>query len=155
MYANTNKIKILHLENNAEDAWLIEAALTRGQLHCEILVVSTRAEFIVALRNFAPDIILSDHLMDDLGSLDALAIVQYSGFKIPFILVSGNKEEYMVRLNAQGMNDYIMKDRLQRLPGAIVNAIWHHSLEARLLKLRDSKEGNSSSYNTLKGEHRA
>jgi CheY-like chemotaxis protein len=132
----TNKIiKVLHLEDSPDDAFFLDLALQKGKLRYEIKVVECRADFIKELSRFLPDVILSDHSLPGFNSLEALAILKYSGLKIPFILVSGySSEEYVVSLMEEGMDDYIMKDRLQRLPVAIINALKKYHFEKELLK---------------------
>jgi two-component system sensor histidine kinase UhpB len=53
--------------------------------------------------------------------------------RVPFILVTATvSEEYAVNIMKEGAADYILKDRLQRLPNAIWNAIEKMEMEARL-----------------------
>jgi DNA-binding response OmpR family regulator len=133
-------IKVLHLEDSPDDAFFVSLALAKGKPKMEILVVDTRAAFIQELRRFMPDIILSDHSLPAFNSLEALAIVKYSGLKIPFILVTGSPaEEYVVGVLEEGMDDFILKDRLARLPAAIENALRKYKLEEKLEKLMKEK----------------
>jgi DNA-binding response OmpR family regulator len=130
-------IKVLHLEDSPDDAFFVSLALAKGKPKMEILVVDTRAAFI---QEFMPDIILSDHSLPAFNSLEALAIVKYSGLKIPFILVTGSPaEEYVVGVLEEGMDDFILKDRLARLPAAIENALRKYKLEEKLEKLMKEK----------------
>jgi CheY-like chemotaxis protein len=123
----TGAIKILHLEDMPEDAMIINRAI-KAILNCEILVVDNRVAFIQQLRRFLPHIILSDHSLPHFTSLEALAILKYAGHKIPFILVSGTTDEkYIARLMEEGMDDYISKDRLDRLPAAILSLVKQYS----------------------------
>ncbi|HEX8461619.1 MAG TPA: PAS domain S-box protein, partial [Segetibacter sp.] len=64
------------------------------------------------------------------NSIEALAIFQKKGFKIPFILVTAAmSDEFAVSALHNGANDYILKDRLNRLPVAIINALEKFRLE--------------------------
>ncbi len=46
---------------------------------------------------------------------------------IPFILITATvSEEFAVNVMKEGASDYILKDRLQRLPSAVINAIEKH-----------------------------
>ncbi|MEP7257203.1 MAG: PAS domain S-box protein [Flavitalea sp.] len=124
------KLKILHLEDYASDAMLVRRALQKGNLDFEKLVVDTKAGFVKALKDFSPDIILSDHSLPSFNSHDALTILQEMGMKIPFILITANiSEEFAVDVIKRGADDYILKDRLQRLPNAIHNALEKFRLE--------------------------
>jgi sigma-B regulation protein RsbU (phosphoserine phosphatase) len=56
--------------------------------------------------------------------MEALNIVKDKGLDIPFILVTGTvSEEFAVSAMKAGANDYILKDRLTRLPSAIQSCL--------------------------------
>jgi len=116
-------IKILLLEDNPADAELISRELSRSGMLFSMHVVDTREEFIIALNNFEPDIILSDHTLPSFNSLEAFAIVN-KNYNIPFVLVTGSvSEEFAVTCMKAGVNDYILKDSLIRLPAAVNNIL--------------------------------
>ncbi len=85
------KLKILHLEDVSSDAVLVSNQLKKSKLHCEILVVDTIDKFITELKEFTPDIILSDHSLPSFNSHEALTILHETGLEIPFILVTTTK----------------------------------------------------------------
>ncbi len=117
-------IKILHLEDFPPDAELVKRSLRKANIHFDSLVVDNKANFEKALKEFAPDVILSDHTLPNFDSLLALQLVKDAGLTIPFILVTATvSEEYAVEVMKLGACDYILKDRLQRLPLAVVNAM--------------------------------
>ena len=70
------KLKILHLENSAGDAVSIEEELKRSDLEVKSKLVDTRQDFIDALQNFKPDIVLSDSSLHPFHSSEALEIVK-------------------------------------------------------------------------------
>src|SRR5450432_650824 len=124
------KIKILHLEDFPEDAELVEFELHTGKINFEKRVVDNKEDYKKLLSDFIPDIILSDHSLPSIDSFQALAILKEKGLDIPFILVTATmSEEFAVNIMKQGAADYILKDRLQRLPSAIINSIKKHRLE--------------------------
>jgi PAS domain S-box-containing protein len=124
------KIKILHLEDCPEDAELVGFELDKGKMKFEKVVVDNKEDYIKMLDHFSPDIILSDHSLPSFDSFNALAILKEKRLDIPFILITSTmSEEYAVDIMKQGASDYILKDRLQRLPSAIINSIRKHSLE--------------------------
>jgi len=70
------------------------------------------------------DIVLSDYYLPQFDAPQALAVLQASGVDLPFIVVSGSVgEDTAVAAMRAGATDYIMKDRLQRLPGAVGRAL--------------------------------
>ncbi|MEO6290499.1 MAG: ATP-binding protein [Ginsengibacter sp.] len=123
------KIKILHLEDSLSDAELADYELHKGNLVFEKRVVDNREEYEKMLSDFNPDIILSDHSLPSFNSFKALAILKERKLDIPFILVTATmSEEFAVDIMKQGADDYILKDRMQRLPSAVANSIEKHRL---------------------------
>ena len=117
-------LKILHIEDIPSDAELIERTLKKSGIAFQKLLVDTKEEYIKALDNFKPDIILSDHSLPAFNSLEALNILKQRGANTPFILITSTvSEEFAVSVMKEGASDYVLKDRLQRLPNAIINAI--------------------------------
>lgn len=117
-------IKILHLEDLASDALFVERELQKNEIIFETKLVDSRSAFIDGLTTFKPDIILSDHSLPSFNSYEALTIVRGMGYDIPFILLTGNvSEEFAVKMMKAGAWDYILKDRIQRLPSAITGAM--------------------------------
>jgi DNA-binding NtrC family response regulator len=122
-------LKILHLEDVPLDAELVSHELRKGKIQFEQLVVDNKEDFINALKDFSPDIILSDHNLPSLNSIDALKIIKDEGLKIPVILVTAAmSEEFAVDVMKGGAIDYVLKDRLQRLPTAIKSAMENYLL---------------------------
>ncbi|MEO5893132.1 MAG: PAS domain S-box protein [Ferruginibacter sp.] len=120
----TKALRILHLEDLPADALLVAKALKKAGFVFEELVVETRERFIDALKNFSPDVILADHSLPSFNSAEALEIFQGTGLKIPFILLTAAmSEEFAVGILRKGAEDYILKDRLNRLPNAILSAL--------------------------------
>jgi PAS domain S-box-containing protein len=120
-------LKILHIEDIPSDAELVERILKRSGIIFEKLIVDCRKEYINALSQFQPDIILSDHSLPSFNSLEALNILKQTRMDIPFILITATvSEEFAVNVMREGASDYILKDRLQRLPSAVINAIEKH-----------------------------
>jgi signal transduction histidine kinase/FixJ family two-component response regulator len=119
-----DQIKILLLEDQQLDAELIKRALVKGNIDFELLVVSTKTKFKEALRDYSADIILSDHSLPDFDSHEALEIIRDMGLIIPFILITSTMtDEFAVKVMQAGAHDYIIKDRLLRLPSAVTNLI--------------------------------
>ncbi len=128
-------LKILMLEDIEEDAVLIERVLEKEHFKFTRLRVDTRESFINALKEFTPDVILSDHSLPQFNSVDALVICKQSEIVVPFILVTGAvSEEFAVNCLKRGADDYILKSNLSRLPMAIHHAIRQHENERGRLK---------------------
>src|SRR3989442_5779877 len=65
------------------------------------------------------DVVLSDYSMPRFDAPAALALLQEHAVAVPFIVVSGSVgEDTAVAAMKAGATDYVMKDRMQRLPPA-------------------------------------
>lgn len=120
----SKKLKILHLEDLPGDAGLVQRVMVKAGLQFELLVVDNKKDFLKALTEYGADIVLSDHSLPDIDSREALRLTTLLEHPLPFILITATvSEEYAVEVMKDGAYDYILKDRLQRLPLAIENAI--------------------------------
>jgi signal transduction histidine kinase len=124
------ELRILMLEDIPEDVGLIERTLSRQNVSFVGKRVDTKEEFIENLQAFGPDVILSDHVLPQFNSLEALSICKRVGLNVPFILVTGTvSEEFAVNCMKEGADDYVLKSNLIRLPSAIQNALRQRTLE--------------------------
>ena len=118
------RLKILHLEDTVADAKLVMRALKKGLIDFELLLVDDKQGFQNALHEYSPDIILSDHSLPSFNSYEALSIFQQTKLNIPFILITATiSEDFAVDIIKRGADDYILKDRLERLPSALMNVL--------------------------------
>ena len=86
-------------------------------------MVSTREAYVEGLESNL-DAVLSDFNLPQFGAKEALALLQARKLDIPFIVVSGAiGEETAVDLIKLGATDYLLKDRLARLPQALIRAV--------------------------------
>ena len=137
----SQKIKILHLEDNPGDAEIIFRYLKKNEVECQVKVVETEADYKKALTQYNPDIILSDQSLPNFNSITALEILRDSKIEIPFILVTGAVcEEFGVEAVMRGADDYILKDRLYRLPIAIGGALEKYRIQRERKKNEAEKE---------------
>jgi DNA-binding NarL/FixJ family response regulator len=121
---NAAALHILVLEDDPSHAELVERALVRAGIHAVIRVVDCADAFRRALREFAPDLVLSDHSGARFTALHALGLVRATRPGTPVILVSGAFNEMVVVESLKaGAEDYVLKDRLDRLAPAIRAAL--------------------------------
>jgi diguanylate cyclase (GGDEF)-like protein/PAS domain S-box-containing protein len=126
-----NEIRILLLEDNPNDAELLEYKLRNEGLVFADMRVETEPAFKQALQDFKPDIVLADYNLPTYNGYAALVYIQQVYPDIPVIMVTGAiGEERAVELLKAGARDYILKDRLTRLPAAVENAL-HEQDEIR------------------------
>lgn len=118
------ELRVLILEDEPTDAELVEHTLRKAGLEFVAELVATRQGFVEALDRFKPDIVLSDYKLPDFDGLSALALVREKDQNLPVIAVSGVLgDEVAVELIKAGANDYVLKDRLARLPYAVQRAM--------------------------------
>lgn len=117
-------IHILHVEDSPADAELVRERVSETGLSFEIKRVMTRASFVQALEEGGFDLILSDYALPSFDGNAALTLAQQAAPDIPFIFVSGVLgEEVAVESMQRGAIDFVGKQRLQRLPAAILRAL--------------------------------
>ena len=120
----SRELKVLLLEDSAEDAELIKRQLRSLELICDVKTVCQKAAYLQALESFHPDIILSDHALPEFDSLHALKLARQHYPSIPFIMVTGTvSEEFAANIIKSGADDYILKDRMTRLPTAVSSVL--------------------------------
>ncbi|MBC2704617.1 PAS domain S-box protein [Desulfobacula sp.] len=126
-------MKILMLEDNKLDAELIQKELAAHKFDFTFELVETEKNFITAIHNFKPDIILSDYSLPQFTGFEALEIAKKLIPDIPFIIVTGSlSEEMAVDSMKKGAWNYVIKENLSRLTPAIKN----------VLKLKEERDKN-------------
>lgn len=123
-FPNGRPFRIIHLEDVRDDSALVENFVHKAGLQCEWLWVSSREQYHAALLKSTPDIVISDHSMPGFSSVEAYRMLTDLKIDIPFILYTATvSEDFAVMMMKEGIADYVLKDRPQRLPHAIENAI--------------------------------
>ncbi len=117
-------LKILLLEDNPDDAELIQTLLRRSGMKFRSVTASDESEFLAAIEDKGYDVVLADNALPQYSSIEALKLIRTSNPGVAFILVTGTvSEEFAVSIIQQGADDYLLKTNLTRLPSAIKNAI--------------------------------
>jgi two-component system sensor histidine kinase UhpB len=125
------KLRFVLLEDDVNDAELIELELSRNDFAVEWQHVASEKDFRAALAGQMPDLVLADYTLPGFDGLAALRIVLDQCPDVPFIFVSGSLgEERAIEALKSGATDYVLKDRLQRLP-AVVNRALTEARERR------------------------
>ena len=138
-------LRVLLLEDNPDDERLCLLTLQKSHWMDCFDVARTREEFIDQLRGRSYDIVLSDYRLNAWTGADAFHHLRGESSDTPFILVTGTLgEERAVECVKNGMADYILKDRLERLPLAISRALEETRLrnehQRAAQSLRESEE---------------
>ena len=125
-------LHILHLEDDPNDAALIQSTLEDGGITCAITCVQNRDDFVAALEHGGIDLIISDFSLPAFDGLSAAEIVRDKWPAIPLILVSVTlDEELIIESLKSGATDYVVKQRLCRLVPAVRRAVKDVEVGAR------------------------
>lgn len=117
-------IKILLVEDLPTDAELAQRELKKENINFNSKVVDTEEEFVSQLQEYNPDIIISDYSMPYFDGMSALKIAQSFNNYLPFIILTGSmNEETAVACMKAGADDYVLKEKITRLPFAVTEAI--------------------------------
>ena len=117
-------LRVLLVEDNPRDAKLIIAVLERSGYQLSVDTVTSLASFQEQLERSDHEVILADYNLRGWTALEALQALKNSGRDIPFVVVTGTLgDEAAVEVIQQGATDYVLKDRLARLPSAIERAL--------------------------------
>ncbi len=117
-------LRILLLDDSQQDAETIIQELHSAGLAVECTVVGDREGFTEALNSVDYSAILAADYLLGWNGIEALHFLRDAGMDTPFLLLTGSlgkdaAEEFI----RQGLNDYVSKDRLTRLPVALKRAL--------------------------------
>jgi CheY-like chemotaxis protein len=118
--------RILILEDVRSDEALMEFELQEAGITFIPKWVKTEKEYVQALQDFSPDLILSDYNLPQYNGSLALAEARKRCPDVPFILVTGLLDDDEDRFGeglVQGANDYVLKQHLDRLVPAVKKAL--------------------------------
>jgi PAS domain S-box-containing protein len=133
-----NKLKVLYLEDSPRDIEILSELLISSGFELEMDCTQSEKEFVNMLRNNKYDVILADFKLPGFDGFVALKWALEICPDIPVIIVSGTLgEEKAIELIKLGASDFILKDRMARLPNAIQDEIEHKLVKKAL---RESDE---------------
>ena len=113
-------LRVLMVEDSADDAELLARELRRGGYAPEVHRVDTAEALAAALDAGNWDLLLADYSMPGYSGTAALQAVRARGLDLPFIFVSGTiGEDVAVTAMRAGAQDYVTKGNVRRLLPAI------------------------------------
>ncbi len=114
------KIRVLVVEDNADDYELLVYALKRGGFDVEALRVCTEPEMRAAVGSGAWDVVCVDWVLPAFSAPDALRMLREAGNMPPCIVVSGSRgEDIAVLAMKLGARDFLPKDQIESLPHSV------------------------------------
>lgn len=120
----TPMLRILLVEDDSLDAELTISQLRSAGYAFEVTTVDNERDFLTHIDNGPFDVILSDFHLPGFSGTEALSIAQKQCPDVPFIFVSGVLgEENAIDTMKQGATDYVLKQRIDRLPRTVARAL--------------------------------
>jgi PAS domain S-box-containing protein len=117
-------LRILYLEDDPEDAALVQETLATDGVSCQITRVETEADFVASLKKGGFDLILADYTLPSFDGLSALKIARQNWPHLPLIFVSGTLgEEVAIEALKIGATDYVLKTKLSRIVPSVQRAL--------------------------------
>src|SRR5690349_11178634 len=121
---------VLVLDDDLRLVAAVEDELRRGGLDISCRQADTEAAYLEALQS-QTDLVLASCGLPQFGPARALQVLHENGADIPLIVLCKSAEEAAAQsLLAQGALDYLLQDRLLRLPWAVRQALKQRQLRA-------------------------
>ena len=146
-----NKLKILLLEDSAVDADLLVRHLKKVNLIFDCTRVWTKNEFISEVKDNEPDLIIADQNLPQFTGTEAFSLLKKEKKSIPFILITGTvSEKLLIEYSKQGIDDYLLKENLLRMPAAIENVITKKKIERLNSELVETNSKLEKAYSDIR-----
>lgn len=121
-------LRILHLEDDADDAALVAWTLRTAGIQCRVTRVEDEVRYAAALRQGNIDLILSDCSVRGFSGLAALEMAQAANIRAPFVFVSGSATpETRTQALELGATDCLSKEHRVQLV-FLAQRIWQNKL---------------------------
>ena len=150
----SQSLRALILEDDPSDAELIVTTLRQATPSLKFEILESSALFRQRLEEADFDVILADYNLGGWTALDALEILRQSGKDIPLVVVTGALgDEAAVECVRQGAADFVLKDRLERVPIAVDRAVRRKAFADATIRqqeeVRRAKEEWELTFNTV------
>lgn len=127
-----NILRILIFGDPANDSNLITNILDPSKLPVQQLRITAISDFQFTLQRFVPDVILAFCGAENSNGHKAFELLQESGLQSIFICISPPEfEQQALTLLRSGAADYLLSDRLLRLPDVILKALDNSALNSQ------------------------
>jgi len=128
-------IKVLLVDQNADQLLMSEKALRRSMRQIEVLSVRTATDCLGLLSREEIAIVVLDYCLPDFDGLETIRQIKQAGYDTPVVMVTGQGDEQVaVTAMKEGAADYVVKAQgyLNVLPGILERAIEKYQLKNRL-----------------------
>jgi DNA-binding NtrC family response regulator len=136
----TRPIRIVLVEDDADDAELMRARFAEAGLRCELERVESSPTFRAALGRGDVDLVLADYSLPRFDGVAVLELARALRPDIPVVLISGViGEDLAIETLKLGATDYVLKQRLDRLVPVVLRALREREGRRRtFLELREA-----------------
>lgn len=132
-------IRILLVEDDADDAELVRTRLAEAGLRFELERVESSPTFRAALTRGDVDLVLADYSLPRFDGIAVLELARELQPDVPVVLLSGViGEDLAIETLKLGATDYVLKQRLDRLVPVVLRAL--RESEARRRTLMEVRE---------------
>jgi len=133
---NTDKIRILLIEDDAEDAVLVRRALRRAEdFPCILTHVTCLNDALSTLKQVSHDVVLLDLSLPDATGMDTVNGIRRVALDIPCVILSGLEDrELAIHALKLGVQDYLIKDTINsRMLSRVISYAMERSRLAKVL----------------------
>ena len=143
-------LRVLIVEDSLPDAELQIATLKRAGYDVQYAVAPSEEVLRQKLGETEFDIILADFNLQNWTGLDALDILKKNRKEIPVVMVTGSLgDEAAVDCIKEGATDYVLKDRLSRLPLAVRRALAERDMRRERTQAQVALQQSEEKYRDL------
>lgn len=143
-------IRILFVEDVSTDMELAIRELKKENVKFTSVRVESQKEFLEQLEGFRPDIVISDYSMPTFTGLEALKLTLRYAPGVPVIMLTGSlNEETAVACIKAGATDYVLKDKMKRLPFAVREAMAQKVVKIEKDKAERALKDSEARYRTF------
>ncbi len=123
-------IKVLVLEDDPADALLCVRKLMSSGMQIIPDIVNNPVLFKERILANAYDAVIGDFRLPDWNGIEAVRWMRQHGITLPFVLVTGTLgDDLAVECIKEGATDYVLKDKLERLPFVLTRALREQALQ--------------------------
>jgi len=119
-----NQVRVLLAEDDNLDAILVERTLRKANTSIATRRITSPRDVAEAVREFRPDLVLSDFYLEGGTAIDVLKVLRQEGSEAPAIIVTtAQSDDVAAQCFKEGAVDYVTKNALWRLPTAVLGAL--------------------------------
>jgi two-component system cell cycle sensor histidine kinase/response regulator CckA len=147
---DASPLRLLMIEDSQNDVDLCLRELRKARIEYQVDVVTSPWQFASKVRANNYDVILTDYNMPGWRGTEVLYILEDLRMDIPVIMVTGSLgEENAVECIKLGAKDYVLKDKLVRLPLAIRQAMESRGLREQRAKAEEALRDTEANFRLL------